>query len=160
MPLFSLSSCSFSVLWTFSSFVWLGAIVRQTDPSAYTYISLHTRFVGVLWFVDDGPPTAFYRSPMLLSSPVSSPGTSAGKPFKQMARVVIFIYATCSNPSSSSSCHRRLRLFSISKYSVVSSSSGRRDQTYSWGQHKLSKGASVRIRSGKQPQNPLTDYDA
>ena len=72
----------------FSSPVWLGAIVRQTDPSSYTYISLHTTFRVVLWFVDDGPPTAFYRSPMLLSFPVSSPGASAGKPSNWMARVV------------------------------------------------------------------------
>ena len=103
----------------FSSPVWLGAIVRQTDPSSYTYISLHTTFRVVLWFVDDGPPTAFYRSPMLLSFPVSSPGASAGKPSNWMVRVVITIFATCSNPSSSSPLHRRPRLFFISKHSAV-----------------------------------------
>ena len=44
---FSLSHHALSpFLWTLSSFVWLGATVRQTDHASYTYISLHTRFVG------------------------------------------------------------------------------------------------------------------
>ena len=52
--------------WTLPSFVWLGAIVRQTDPSSYTYISLHTRFVGFCGLLTTGR-LRFYHSPMPLS---------------------------------------------------------------------------------------------
>ena len=112
---FSLSSCSVSVFCGLSSPVWLGAIVRQTDPSSYTFISLHTTFRVVLWFVDDGPPSLLplTLSPMLLSFLFSSPGAPAGKSSNWMARVVISIFATCSNPFSSSSRHRLLRLLHL-----------------------------------------------
>ena len=50
--------------WTLPSFVWLGAIVRQTDPSSYTYISLHTRFVGFCGLLTTGR-LRFYHSLLL-----------------------------------------------------------------------------------------------
>ena len=104
----------------------------QTDSlSSYTYISRSIpRFVWFCGLLTTGR-LRFYHSLLLrcFSFFLFLHWYIAGKSFLVTAHFVFLHLAKCSNPSSSSSRHHRLRLFFISKYSVVSSSSGRRDQT-------------------------------
>ena len=108
-----LISCSVSVFVDFFSFCMASAIVRQTvSPLIHISRSI-SRFV---WFCGqtDGPPTA---SPLTLSLSDASlflflhwihqPGSRLDRRLASF----YFHHATCSNPATSTSLHRLLRIF-------------------------------------------------